>query len=203
MDLGEALLPAYRRLSDFFSTKGDAPLTSAEVTVCLEWLRDATVKSAPVFATPVPIPRSIRKPAPKAIDMTPVKRQIRELLRREETVIETKGTAMDEVDKVEKAPAKLPVAMTRTAKTILDALDNPVRQIPEENTPIIDIIPLNKPVGTSQTQFEDPMPVEDDSVSMEDSPTLPSFEFRWDDSTDIRRMGYSVPASELPQFHFN
>lgn len=202
--MDDTLLPSYRRLADFFSTKGDAPLSSAEVTVCLEWLREATVKSAPVFATPAPSLRSIRKQATKTVDLTPVKRQIRELLasREESSEMRVDGKAADGI-----VTRPKPVAMTRTAKTILDVLDNPTSRAPEGGEP-----PLAPAIPPTRTTKSFAIPIESSSEesmgTLEESPSLPSFKFQWDEDMDVdtsasAKQKESVSTWELPKFSFD
>lgn len=169
---------AFFRLADFFDSKDDAPLTASEVSTCLEWLR--SISEAPPLPPTTPmivaegeeegserrrtgrrrgegtvssskIGPAIRQPA----DMTPVKRQIRELLQATTPAADARpGGGTDEASagdplgtgrarqvafraprgpgksetirkpSPEKRPAP-PVAMTRTAKTILSALTRP------------------------------------------------------------------------------
>lgn len=199
----------YRRLADFFSNKGDAPLTSAEVTVCLEWLREVTQQMAipvvpavpviPVFATPLHRQRTapvLATPRHKPTEMTPVKQQILELLSAREELPEKKDTIMTSAT-TEAPAASSTVTITRTAKTILDILDKPIPEAFTERRPI-----LLAPAGMASSQS--PQTSVETMVTLDSTINLPLFDFEWDESMQPEHKGmFILPDPELPKFSFD
>lgn len=88
----------YSRVADFFESKDGAPLSPAEVAVCLEWLKQATENKNPEsshLTTPrpraLPYPfvrqpsapataRRLRPKTPNVHSLVPMKKQVRDLL---------------------------------------------------------------------------------------------------------------------------
>lgn len=149
-------------LADFFECRGDQALTQNEVAVCLEWLQQVTQPA--IFSTPATIRKSARLAAtsttpmkqltPHQPDMTPVKKQIKELLASatgtparsdlSDRVMPIDGDVTLENARAPTSPATGPIIITRTAKTILDVLssaggDPSTRdhETPEKGKPVV------------------------------------------------------------------
>jgi hypothetical protein len=187
----------YGRLAGFFDSKGDVPLSATEVAVCLEWLREVTQPTTTLM-TPVPrrtdrtdrmermerTERKVLPKVPKLVDLTPVKRQIRELIAERPLVeshmedismvneapvkAESIARTNSSISLMEKTPVKVkPIVMTRTAKSILDVLDRPREQEVEQFT-----VPEREPIQQS-TSFKLPI-----AATIAPLPTVPIIPFR-------------------------
>lgn len=202
----------YKLLADFFDGKGDTPLTPAEVAVCLEWLHQVTLPT--IFATPLranvrtTATTSTRKP-----DMTPAKKQIQELLATRQIVMEENGNmnidkpnepSSDREESTVKVDTKVKraVVITRTAKAILDVLDNQhktnLEQTSDSNRACMAVDEL-KDVPLSESIVIQPIPLADQTLNEKQ----PQF------SIPIQPTAPSQPEDRahkkimLPQFHFD
>lgn len=252
------LRKTYRLLSDLFACKKDVPLTSSEVFVCLDWLKTVLVPGhgpvggplGPRFAPPAP-PRALHVQWPPSMDdteasqvpdMTPIKKQIREIIAQnslESPVLmaDAEQHSSSHPNASDAAPEcqsfkKAPVILTRTAKTILDVLDNnklepsqPIHvameedhkdhshlhmrhhRTPEKDLPIVE---LPEPTGADPHHhvgaFDLNLPRRS-SLSSD----LPRFHFSLDLDTAVEEAGAEAEAdhsdpslsSKLPHFEFN
>lgn len=160
-------------LADFFECKGDQALTQNEVAVCLEWLQQVTQPA--IFSTPATIRKSarlvatsatpIKQLSPQQPDMTPVKRQIKELLA-SAAGTPAKSNLTDKVMPIDDgvisesapaptcSPATGSIIITRTAKTILDVLSSGGGELsardnrtPEKAKPVVALPDLSPQVA--------------------------------------------------------
>lgn len=209
---------SFRRLSEFFATKDEASLSNSEINACLDWLKQASedgMDEAPRgHSTLVPDTCRVESALSRAnTAFSPVKKQILDILNTpyHKSLEESTNASLDKQevsapkDDSNKVPrtnylkAKENTVYTRTARTILDALQRPSEA---KTRPSEESLPFAEALEPRLKSDYSPQMADEQAGNK--SPEIPFYTFNME-SFNSASKSPTLPNNEeaLPSFHFS